>query len=57
MYAKNSLGSLGKLHSNALMKNHSSNAFTFKPLSEIENSLEKLKDKKKKGSKSKSKSK
>ena len=39
MYAKNNLASLGKLHSNALMKSNSPNAFTYKPLSEIENSL------------------
>jgi len=35
MYVKNNLATLGKLHSNALMKSQSPTAFKFKPLSEI----------------------
>lgn len=57
MYAKSNLGALGRVHTNALMKPQSPTGFKYRPLSEIENSLEKIKAKKKKGSKSKSKSK
>lgn len=33
MYAKNSIGSLGKLHSNVLMKSQSPSILRYKPLS------------------------